>query len=145
MSTTPTLMNTRWHQARGSAKETWGKISGQDATRLEGQIERLSALGQERLLLTETQAREAIERAVQTGQQNIEQVSASLTGAANQILGRPGKRSSARIWIPAVAGAAVLAGLGVAMFTQNGPLHGAMQNQDWWHKLPTPGLHLKRR
>ncbi len=155
MNSTSTLMNARWHQARGSAKETWGRISGQKGTRLEGQIERLSALGQERLLLTEAQARGEIERARQKGQQDIQLVSASLADIANQALrkpAKPAKKGSAWIWIPAVGGVALLAGLGVAMFTQNGPLHGVLQNQDWWvqnqdwwHKLPSPAMRLKRR
>lgn len=140
-----TLVNARWHQARGSAKETWGKISGQDRTKLEGQIERLSAQSKEQLLRTQVQAREEIERAVQRGQLNIQQLSASLVSAANKALVRPAKRKSGWIWIPALGGAALLTGLGLAMFTQNGPLHGPMQNQDWWGKLSTPKLWLKKR
>lgn len=145
MKSTTTLMNTRWHEARGSAKETWGKISGQDRTRLEGQIERLSAQSQEQLLRTEMQARQEVERAVQRGQQNIQELSAALVGITNQALGKAAKPKSSWVWIPALGGAALLAGLSLAVFTPKGPLHGVAQNQPWWGKLSVNKSWLKKR
>ena len=80
-------------------------------------MEQLSGRSQEKLLLTEAQARKDIEHAVQRGQQNIQQLSAALVTTANQALGRPAARRSSRSWIPALGGAALLAGLGVAVLT----------------------------
>jgi uncharacterized protein YjbJ (UPF0337 family) len=111
------LMKARWHQTHGAAKATWGKISKRNRTRLEGQMEQLSGRSQEKLLLTEAQARKEIENAVQRGHQNIQQLSASLVATANQALGRPAERRSSRTWIPALGGVALLAGLGVAVLT----------------------------
>ena len=51
------LMKARWHQTHGAAKATLGKISKRNRTRLEGQMEQLSGRSQEKLLLTEAQAR----------------------------------------------------------------------------------------
>jgi uncharacterized protein YjbJ (UPF0337 family) len=117
MKPTNALIRARWHQTRGSAKATWGKISKRNRIRLEGQMEQLSGRSQEKLLLTEAQARKDIEYAVQRGQQNIQQLSAALVTTANQVLGRPAERRSSHTWIPALGGVALLVGLGVAVLT----------------------------
>ena len=117
MKPTNALMKARWHQTRGSAKATWGKISRRKRTRLEGQMEQLSGRSQEKLLLTEAQARREIEYAVQRGQQNIQLLSTALVATANQALGRPAERRSSRTLIPALGGVALLAGLSVAVLT----------------------------
>jgi uncharacterized protein YjbJ (UPF0337 family) len=117
MKPTNALMKARWHQTRGAVKATWGKISKRNRTRLEGQMEQLSGRSQERLLLTEAQARREIGYATRRGQQNIQQLSAALVATATQALGRPAARRSSRSWIPVLGGAALLASLGVAVLT----------------------------
>jgi uncharacterized protein YjbJ (UPF0337 family) len=144
MVPTTNLINARWQQARGLVKETWGKMSGHNGTRLEGQVERLSGLGQETLLQAEAEARDEIKPTAQRADQDVQQLSSSLVATANQVLGRPAGRGSSRIWIPVLGGAVLLTGLGVAVFTQNDRLRGGVQNRQWWEKLSTPGIWLKR-
>lgn len=119
MNSTVALKRSQLRQARGSAKEIWGKISKNNRTRLEGRMEQMSGRSQEKLLRIEAQTREEIEEVFRSGQQKIEALGNSLAATANQALGRPAKRKTSLAWIPAIGSAVLLTAVGIAVLTYN--------------------------
>ncbi len=52
----------RWKQMRGSTKEWWGNLTGNDLDRTEGKLERLAGVLQEKYGYTREKADKKIER-----------------------------------------------------------------------------------
>ena len=55
-------MQGKWKQVAGKVKETWGKFTDDEITRIEGSEERLSGLVQERYGVTKEEAKEQVRR-----------------------------------------------------------------------------------
>jgi uncharacterized protein YjbJ (UPF0337 family) len=117
MNTKTAFLKARLRQTRGSLKETWGNISHSNRTKMEGKLDKMAGRSQVGLLRTEARARKEIDQALEDAQQNIQKLSASLLATANQTLGKPAKQRSSWPWIPSLGGIALLAGLGLAVFT----------------------------
>lgn len=55
------LTQGRWHQLVGKAKHHWGNLTEDELTRLEGDMERLAGLLEERYGKTKAEARQEID------------------------------------------------------------------------------------
>jgi uncharacterized protein YjbJ (UPF0337 family) len=65
-----TILQGKWKQMRGSAKEWWGKLTDSDLDRVEGKIENLTGALQEKYGYTREKAGEEIDRRVKEYDRN---------------------------------------------------------------------------
>jgi len=59
-----TILQGKWKQMRGSAKEWWGKLTDSDLDRVEGKVDNLTGVLQEKYGYTREKADEEIARRV---------------------------------------------------------------------------------
>ena len=59
------VLTGNWKQIRGKVKQTWGKLTDNDLTRIEGSFDELAGLVQERYGYTREKAEEEVTRFIE--------------------------------------------------------------------------------
>jgi len=76
----PDILQGKWHVLRGRIRSRWGRLTNDDLDRLEGGLEQLAGLVQQRYGLLREQAEKEAEAFFQSCEDLVEIDSASETG-----------------------------------------------------------------
>jgi uncharacterized protein YjbJ (UPF0337 family) len=84
------ILKGKWRQMRGEAKGRWGKLTDQDLARVEGKLDKLIGLVQERYGYTREQAAQEVDRFIKESSTQLRETTGkTLTSVEDKVAAYP--------------------------------------------------------